>query len=122
MRAVWFTIGSLALALGIIGIVLPVLPTTPFVILAAFCFGKSSPRLRNWLVETRLFGPMIKDWEAHGAIPTKVKAFACTMMLAVLLISYLAGASMKILLIQMIGIGIGASYVLTRPAGPRPME
>lgn len=119
MRAIWFSLGALALGLGALGVILPVLPTTPFVILAAFCFGKSSPRLRAWLVNTRLFGPMIADWEAHGAIPTRVKALACAMMLAVFLISLMAGLSGRVLALQAIGMGLGAAYVLSRPSGPR---
>lgn len=118
MRLLWLTLGGLALLLGALGVFLPVLPTTPFVILAAFAFGKSSPRLHNWLISNRLFGPMIVEWETHGAIPRKVKAFACTMMAAVFIASVALGASKTVLIIQAIGMGIGASYVLTRPSGP----
>ncbi|MEC7257498.1 MAG: YbaN family protein, partial [Pseudomonadota bacterium] len=67
MRPLWTLAGLLSLAVGILGIFLPVLPTTPLVLLAAFCFGKGSPRLRAWILEHRRFGPMIADWEATGA-------------------------------------------------------
>ena len=72
--------------LGLIGVVLPLLPTTPFVILAAFCFSKSSPRFHQKLLENRLFGPIIADWERYGVIPFKVKCISSGMML--LMISY----------------------------------
>jgi uncharacterized membrane protein YbaN (DUF454 family) len=89
------------------------------VILAAFAFGKSSPKLHAWLVGTRLFGPLIKDWETYGAIPTRVKWFACSMMAAVLLLSLYAGAPRGVLIAQAIGISIGTGYVITRPAKPK---
>jgi len=103
MKVFWYTIGVLALILGGLGVVLPVLPTTPFVILAAFAFGKSSPRLRQWLLDTKLFGPMIKDWEAHGAIPSRVKLFACLMMAGVFFLSVYGGAPTTVLAAQAIG-------------------
>lgn len=105
--------------LGALGVILPVLPTTPFVILAAFAFGKSSPRLRAWLLRSQLFGPMIAQWEAHGAIPTRVKGFACAMMGAVFLLSLYGGAPRGVLIAQALGITLGAGYVLTRPSGPK---
>ncbi|MEN8891936.1 YbaN family protein [Planktotalea arctica] len=119
MKPIWFTCGAFALLLGALGVVLPVLPTTPFVILAAFAFGKSSPRLHAWLLRSRIFGAMIADWEAHGAIPTRVKWIACTMMAAVFLASLYAGAPRAALIAQAIGITLGAGYVVTRPAGAK---
>lgn len=80
MRILFFTSGCLALVLGIIGIVLPVLPTTPFVLLAAYCFAQSSSRFHEWLVKHPLFGPFIHDWQTHRAIPKKAKYLAFSMM------------------------------------------
>ena len=116
MKAIWFTLGVSALVLGALGVILPILPTTPFVILAAFAFGKSSPRLQAWLVGTRLFGPLIREWEENGAIPRRIKVLACSMMAAVLLVSLLAGVSNTVLTIQIIGIVLGAGYVVSRPS------
>lgn len=118
MRAIWLTFGLASLLTGALGAVLPVLPTTPLVILAAFCFGKSSPRLHSWLLGTRLFGPMIADWEAHGVIPKRVKWIACTMMALVLVVSIYAQAPIGVIIAQTIGIAIGASYVISRPSSP----
>lgn len=115
LGVLWTIAGILVLALGIIGIFLPVLPTTPFVIVAAFCFSKGSPRLRRWLVTHRIFGPMILDWEATGAIPRGVKYMACTMMAGSLLICWLIGLPAKVLIPQAVLMGLGAAYVLTRP-------
>ena len=79
-RPLWAAAGLLSLGLGLVGIFLPVLPTTPLVILAAFCFTRGSPRLRNWITGHGTFGPIIEDWEATGAIPQRVKFWACTVM------------------------------------------
>lgn len=119
MRLAWLILGGAALFLGALGVVLPVLPTTPFVILAAFAFGKSSPRLHNWLINLPTFGPMIKDWEAYGAIPVRAKIIACTMMAAVFALSLYADLPRAALIAQAIGIALGAGYVLTRPSAPK---
>jgi uncharacterized protein len=63
----------LALGLGILGAVLPLLPTTPFVLLAAACFARSSKRFHRWLLKNRTFGPIIKRWESERTISPRVK-------------------------------------------------
>ena len=109
--------GLMALSLGAVGVVLPLLPTTPFILLAAFAFGKGSPRLRARLVSSRLFGPAIRDWEARGAIHPRHKTIACAAMTVVLLASVAVGLRPMILLIQALCMGAAATYVLTRPGG-----
>ncbi|WP_428926799.1 YbaN family protein [Marinibacterium sp. SX1] len=118
-RVLWFCLGALSLALGAIGALLPVLPTTPFVILSAFAFGKSSPRVEAWLTGHRTFGPMIADWRAHGAIAPRHKRLACAMMAAAFLLSLALGVPTRVLAIQAICLAGAATYVLTRPSGPR---
>jgi len=76
MRGVFLVLGLGFVALGFIGIFLPVLPTTPFLILAAACFARSSERLEGWLLNHRHFGPLLRDWRARGAIPRKAKWMA----------------------------------------------
>lgn len=68
--------GSVSLALGLIGVVLPGLPTTPFILLTAACYAKASPRLHGWLVNHRFFGPMVRDWEAHRSLTRRNKTVA----------------------------------------------
>ena len=116
LRPLWAAGGVASLALGVIGIFLPVLPTTPFVLLAAFCFSKGSPRLRAWIAGHPRFGPMIADWEATGAIPARVKAWACTVMAITFAASAALGLPWRALLAQGLLMGIGAAYVLTRPS------
>ena len=115
-KALWTTLGFIALFLGAIGVVLPVLPTTPFVILAAFAFSKSSPRLRQWLLTHRIFGNMIRDWEATGAIAPRYKAMACGTMAAAFGLSLALGLSPLILGIQALCLGASAVFILTRPS------
>ena len=75
-----FALGALSLGLGIIGIFLPLLPTTPFVLLAAYFFSRSSKRLHRWLVEHPRFGHYIRDWEAEQVIPPVGKYASSLMM------------------------------------------
>jgi uncharacterized membrane protein YbaN (DUF454 family) len=117
MRALWLAMGGLFLGLGLLGVVLPVLPTTPFLLLAAGCFAKSSPRLHGWLLSHRLFGPPIRNWEENGAISRPAKRLAAGSMAAVFALSLVLGLSWKVLLAQGVLIGIGAAFVLTRPDG-----
>lgn len=107
-----------ALALGAIGAVLPILPTTPFVILAAFAFGKSSPRFQAWLENSKLFGPIIADWRANGSIALPYKAIALTMMGAVFALSIYNGWPALVLVIQAVCIAGAATFILTRPSRP----
>ncbi len=72
----WFLLGWLLVALGVVGIFLPIMPTTIFMILAAGCFSHSSPRFEAWLLDHRLFGTPIRRWRERGAIPRKAKIFA----------------------------------------------
>ncbi len=79
-RALWLLGGWLALVIGLIGIFLPLLPTAPFVLLAAWCFSRGSPRLERWLLEHPRLGPIVRDWREHRAVPLPAKQFATVMM------------------------------------------
>ena len=82
LRLVVIASGWMSLVLGIIGIFLPLLPTTPFVLLSAYCFSKSSPRLHHWLLNQPHLGPMIQNWEQHGSISQNAKVTATVLMIA----------------------------------------
>lgn len=88
-RPLLLAAGLLFLALGAVGIFLPLLPTTPFLLLAAACFSRSSRRMHAWLLRNRLFGPILRDWEERGAIARRIKWFATILMVG--LISYPLG-------------------------------
>ncbi|MGB0439762.1 MAG: YbaN family protein [Paracoccaceae bacterium] len=114
----WLLVGWGAVILGMIGIVLPVLPTTPFMILAVFAFGKSSPRLAQWLRTHPRFGPMIQDWHDHRAIRPRHKRMALGMMAAVWLVSLVAGAPVWVLGVQAVCMGGAGVFIATRSNGP----
>lgn len=75
-RWLWVALGLLCVGLGYLGAVLPILPTTPFLLMASYCFARSSPRLHRWLRRTPYFGHLIRDWEEHRGIRPRVKATA----------------------------------------------
>lgn len=83
VRYFLFTLGMIFVALGALGVVLPVLPTTPFLLLAAACFARSSPRFYGWLLNSRLFGQLIRDWRDSRTIPRRAKRLAIAMMIIV---------------------------------------
>ncbi len=119
IRLACLLLGWVALGVGLLGVVLPVLPTTPFVILAAFLFARGSPRARAWLDGHARFGPHIRNWETQGAISTGAKRAAVLMMVAVFALSVFLDLVWWILLIQAVCMAVAATFVLTRPA-PEP--
>ncbi|MEX1216787.1 YbaN family protein [Saccharospirillum sp.] len=76
LRWVLFMAGWVCVALGTVGVVMPVLPTTPFLLLAAACFARSSPRFHRWLLSTKLFGPLIENWQRERYIEKRSKRVA----------------------------------------------
>ena len=79
-RWLWWLLSYASLGLGIVGIVVPGLPTVPFVLLSAFAAAHGSRRLHAWLLADRRFGPMIHDWEREGAVSRRAKRLAIGMM------------------------------------------
>jgi uncharacterized protein len=118
VRLIWLGLGLLFLATGLLGIVLPVLPTTPFLLLAAGCFAKSSPRLHRWLLDHPTLGPPIRNWEENGAISRQAKRLAVGSMAAVFGLSVWLGLAWPVLAAQGALIAVGCGFVLTRPDGP----
>lgn len=117
MRTLWTLAGCVALALGLIGVFLPLLPTVPFMILAAFCFARGSERFHDWLVEHPRFGPAIRDWRRSGAISRRGKVYAMIGIAAAFSISVVLGVRPVILAVQA-GVLTGvAVFILTRPDG-----
>lgn len=117
MRLAWRLAGLLALILGVIGIVLPLLPTVPFMILAAFCFAKGHPAWEARLLADRRFGPHIRAWRQGGSISRRGKAMA---MIAFTLSAGLglATLAMPLALLPAAACLAGAAFILTRPTTP----
>jgi uncharacterized membrane protein YbaN (DUF454 family) len=94
-------LGWLFVGLGLAGVVLPVLPTTPFILLAAACFARSSERFYDWLLASRVFGPLIRDWREHHAIPRRARWIGITAIVIFLgssLVFFVSGLWLRLLL------------------------
>ncbi len=112
--------GFTALALGLAGIVLPLLPTTPFVLLAAACFAKSSVGIHDYLLSHRLVGPVIREWRTHRAMPASAKRAAYILMLLSFGFSILIMESLWHRLF-LAGLGLVLTFFLWRiPVRPPP--
>ena len=115
IRAGYLLAGLVSLALGAIGLLLPILPTVPFLILAAFCFARSSPALEQRLLDHRTFGPHIRTWRSRGAISRKGKTAAAIAFAASAALG-LALLALPWSLIPLAAALIGGSWVLSRPS------
>lgn len=117
-RPVLLSIGWLCVGLGILGLFVPMMPGVVFLIIAAACFSRSSPKFEEWLLQHDWLGPPVRQWRRHGAIPTRAKAVAVASLGAsfgfVLLVSppaiAIAGAGLSMVAV--------AAYIVTRPAPP----
>lgn len=118
-RIVLIAVGLVCLALGGIGIFVPLLPTTPLVLVAAFAFANSSERLHQWLLDHNLFGPLIDNWRRHRAISRPAKAMSVLSMLAILVISWVLGFPEVVIAVQVLVLGCAAAFILTRPSLPQ---
>ena len=110
--------GLVCVGIGGVGIFVPLLPTTPFVLLAAVAFAKSSERLHCWLLNHRVFGRLIRNWRDHGAISRPTKWVSGLSMIAILLISVALNMEPWIILVQAAVLSCSAAYVLSRPEPP----
>lgn len=114
-RLVLLVLAWILLAAGIVGLVLPFVPGTLFLILAAACFTRSSPRFEAWLLEHPRYGPPIRGWRATGAIPRRGKVFACSGLALswIIILASDAPAFARVLtLVLFVTVGL---YISTRP-------
>ena len=117
LRICLLILGFLFLLLGIIGIFLPLLPTTPFILLSAYLFSKSSRRLHRWLKNNRVFGPLISDWEKYKAISKRNKIISTCMIVP--LFTYTIIFVQVVVAIKCVVAFIGISiltFIWTRPS------
>jgi uncharacterized membrane protein YbaN (DUF454 family) len=114
MRIVWLISGLASLALGGLGAVLPLLPTTPFMLLAAFCFARSSPALHGWLLRNPTFGKAIRDWQANRTISRRGKTASMLAMVLSLAVSLVLAVDPVIIIFQALALSGAATYILTR--------
>ncbi len=117
MRPLYFTAGILLVGVGIAGYILPVLPGTIWLILAAWCFARSSPKFEAWLVNHPRFGPSVVAWRQHGAIPRRIKIIAIAMMaMSFVLMAVSRPPALWLWIIGAVLIAC-ALFVATRPEG-----
>ncbi|RDE10103.1 DUF454 domain-containing protein [Pelagibacterium lacus] len=119
MRLVFLILGLLCVGIGLVGMAVPILPTTPFLLLAALCFARSSARLHAWLLGHRTFGPLIRDWQAEGAIGPGAKTMALASMALAIAITVALALPLHVLLIQALVLASAAAFILSRPAPTR---
>lgn len=121
LRILLILAGLGSLGLAILGVFLPLLPTTPFLLLAAACFARSSERLHRWLLAHPRLGPFIRDWEQGGAIRPSAKRAATVLMLATgglsLLLVRAPLAAKAAMGLTFAGV---LTFIWTRPSAPRP--
>lgn len=112
---IWRVTALAALGVGLVGLAVPVLPTTPFLIVSAWAAGKGWPALERWLLAHRTYGPHIRNWRERGAIPRKAKAFATLMMVASAATLLISGATMWLKIAAPAAMFIVAVWLWTRP-------
>ena len=95
---------------------LPLLPATPFLLVAAFAFARSSERLSRWLQEHGTFGPLINNWNRDGSIDQRSKRMAVIIIAATPVITWLLDAPLWIVGCQLVVLGVAAAFILTRPS------
>ena len=117
MRLIWGALGWLSVGLAVIGAALPLMPTVPFLVLAAYAFARSSPRFHGWLMAHPVFGPQLHDWHAHRAISRRVKLIALASMAGSAVLGYLM-LPFGMWLLQGAILLAAAAYTGTRPAPP----
>ena len=117
LRIIYHIIGLLMIVLAIIGAILPIMPTVPFLLVASWCFARSSPRFHHWLHNHKVFGPPIKQWEEQGVISPFVKILAvggmsvgfCSFLLIAKPVLWLTICTAIVLILISV-------YILTRPS------
>ncbi len=114
-RLIWIALGVMSFACAVAGAVLPLLPTTPFLLLSAYAFARSSPRLHGWLIAHPYFGPLIDDWHRYGAISRSTKMVSVAVMAATPLVTWALGAPLWVLATQVFVLMGAGTFVVTRP-------
>ncbi|MDZ7653177.1 MAG: YbaN family protein [Burkholderiaceae bacterium] len=114
MRLLFLVAGSICVALGVIGLFLPLLPTTPFLLLAAACYARGSQRFYDWLLANRTFGPLIHEWRTHRSIPYRTKVSAIALMSATLGISIVFFVDPLWLKLLLAAMGLGLAIWMYR--------
>lgn len=116
----WNFLGWISVGLGAIGVVLPVLPTVPFLIVAAFCFERGSPRLHNWLLQHNVFGPPLRDWRQNRVIRPRAKIISVMCIAgSVFYVIYFRPLALWLKVLVAGSCACAALFILTQKSRPR---
>jgi uncharacterized membrane protein YbaN (DUF454 family) len=115
MRIIYLLSGWTSVGLAVVGVVMPLLPTVPFLLLAAYCFAKSSTAAHQWLIDHKFFGPPILNWQQNGSIRRPAKILSTICILAVFLISIALKITISALVIQAIVLICVSFFIWSRP-------
>jgi uncharacterized membrane protein YbaN (DUF454 family) len=119
VRAFWLVVAAASLGLGATGVVVPVLPTTPFLLVAAYAAARSSTRLHAWLLGHRVFGPAIVDWQAHRAVSRRAKLVASGTMAVSAALLFLFTSSTLLAVGVTAFMALVGTWLWLRPERPR---
>ena len=118
IKILWLLAGLTSVAMGAVGLLVPLLPTTPFLLVAAFAFARSSVRLDRWLREHRSFGPLIENWHRDGSIDRNAKRTAIIFILITPVVTWLFDTPLWVIACQIAVLSVAAIFILTRPLPP----
>lgn len=123
MKIVLNIVAAIAIVLAILGLFLPLLPTTPFLLLASACLARSSTRMHNWLLQNRLFGDTLRNYENNKAIPLRAKITAlvllwCSMLFSIWTVRHPALKGMLLL----IALGVTVFLLRMKTLQPTPVD
>lgn len=123
MKIVLNIVASIAVVLAILGLFLPLLPTTPFLLLASACYARGSTRMHRWLLQNRLFGETLRNYENSKAIPLRAKVIALLLLWSSMLFSiWTVGQSALKAMLVAIGVGVTVFLLRMKTLRPAPDE
>ena len=121
-RFFWKILGFLSLGMAYIGVITPGLPYSPFVVFAAYCFAKSSPRMHAWIINHKTFGPFINNWNQKRVFPLKLKFFMLASMTASLLLMWGGSVPLRGIIYTAIFMALVAIWAWRFPSTPEEYD
>ena len=121
-RYLWLALGFISLGVAYLGVILPGLPYSPFIVFAAYCFAKSSPRMHAWIMNHRIFGPFITNWNQKRVFPLKLKFFMLISMSASLALMYTGNVPMRGIIYTAVFMALVAIWAWRFPSTPEEYE